>query len=228
MISCFATANYLNKHVKSLSASGGFLNNPRLHSQIRVAVTGIAQGVLCFLCAIWSLVYALSYSFYFDYYIQITLIMLAMLGSNVNLAGRELGAWENQETSRTLYGRQVGLADFSPAFPTEPHARTTLADEVYQPTRQYRTRMELPPLPPPSVSNGTKPWQPPPRGTPPRASSVSGRRYYASPNKQFVNLRPPHRPAASPNSARTMMVRQLEKLSFSIRNPSRPAETHRD
>ncbi|CAL8371051.1 unnamed protein product [Arctogadus glacialis] len=85
MISCFATANYLNKHVKSLSASGGFLNNPRLHSQIRVAVTGIAQGVLCFLCAIWSLVYVMSYSFYFDYYIPITLIMLAMLGSNVNL-----------------------------------------------------------------------------------------------------------------------------------------------
>ena len=66
--------------------------------------------------------------------------------------------------------------------------------QVYQPTRQCRTRMEPPP---PSASNRTKPWPPPPRGTPLRASSFSGRRCYASHNRQFMNpdLRadqPPH------------------------------------
>ncbi|CAL8277165.1 unnamed protein product [Boreogadus saida] len=64
--------------------------------------------------------------------------------------------------------------------------RTT---QVYQPTRQCRTRME----PPPSISSGTKPWQPPPRGTPPRALSFSGRRYYASRNRQFVTSAPTSR-----------------------------------
>ena len=88
MISCFATAHYLNKHMKSLSASDGSLSNPRLHSQIRVTVTGILQGVLCFICTICDLVDGMSLylsPFYFDAYIPITVINLYIFGTTVNL-----------------------------------------------------------------------------------------------------------------------------------------------
>ncbi|CAL8371048.1 unnamed protein product [Arctogadus glacialis] len=91
MISCFATAHYLNKHMKSLSASDGSLSSPRLHSQIRVTVTGILQGVLCFLCAMQNLLHVMSYFlssyFSFDYYIHITVINLYILGTTGNLGG---------------------------------------------------------------------------------------------------------------------------------------------
>ena len=89
VIFCFVAAHYLNKHMKSLSASGGSLSNPRFHSQIRVTVTGILQGVLCLLCTLWSLVYGMSYfllqHFYFDTSILITVVNLYMLASTVNL-----------------------------------------------------------------------------------------------------------------------------------------------
>ncbi|CAL8342186.1 unnamed protein product [Boreogadus saida] len=89
MISCFATAHYLNKHMKSLSASDGSLSNPRLHSQIRVTFTGFLQGVLCFLCGIWNLVYVMTYYlspyFYFGSNITFTVINLYISGTTVNL-----------------------------------------------------------------------------------------------------------------------------------------------
>ena len=89
MISCFATTHYLNKHMKSLSASVGSLSNSRLHSQIRVTVTGIAQGGLCFLCTMWNPLYVISYFlspyFYFDAYIHITVLNLYISGTTVNL-----------------------------------------------------------------------------------------------------------------------------------------------
>ncbi|CAL8320909.1 unnamed protein product [Merluccius merluccius] len=53
-VDSFATAHYLNKHMKSLAASGGSLFNPRLGSQIRVTVTGILQEVLSCLYALWT------------------------------------------------------------------------------------------------------------------------------------------------------------------------------
>uniref|UniRef100_A0A8C5CZQ4 Taste receptor type 2 n=1 Tax=Gadus morhua TaxID=8049 RepID=A0A8C5CZQ4_GADMO len=89
MISCFAKAHYLNKHMKNLSVSDGSLSSPRLHSQIRVTVTGILQELLCFLCAMWIIVdvmsvYLSSY-FFFDHYITFTVINLYILGSTVNL-----------------------------------------------------------------------------------------------------------------------------------------------
>ncbi|CAL8388331.1 unnamed protein product [Gadus morhua 'NCC'] len=89
MISCFATAHYLNKHMKSLSASDGSLSSPRLHSQIRVTVAGILQGVLCFLCGIWNLVYVMIYYlspyFYFGSNITFTVVNLYISGTTVNL-----------------------------------------------------------------------------------------------------------------------------------------------
>ena len=88
MISCFTTARYLNKHMKSLSASDGSLSNPR-RSQIRVTVTGILQGVLCFLCAVWNLLYVItllsSPYFYFQASIHITVINLYISCTTVNL-----------------------------------------------------------------------------------------------------------------------------------------------
>ncbi|XP_059896825.1 uncharacterized protein LOC132449176 [Gadus macrocephalus] len=90
MISCFATAHYLNKHMKNLSVSDGSLSNPRLHSQIRVTVTGILQGVLCFLCTICDLVDVMSFYlspyFEFDVYIHLTAINLYIFGTTINLA----------------------------------------------------------------------------------------------------------------------------------------------
>ena len=90
IFSCFATAHYLNKHMKSLSASDGSLSNPRLHSQIRVTVTGIAQGVLCFLCTICDLVDVMSFHlspyFVFHIYILNTVFNLYIFGTTINLA----------------------------------------------------------------------------------------------------------------------------------------------
>ena len=89
MISCFATAHYLNKHTKSLSASDQSLSNPQLHSQIRVTVTGILQGVICFLYVMWNLLDVMSYFlspfFYFDTNITSAVDNLYTLGTTVNL-----------------------------------------------------------------------------------------------------------------------------------------------
>ncbi|CAL8320903.1 unnamed protein product [Merluccius merluccius] len=60
MVSSFATAHYLNKHMKSLAASGGSLFNPRLGSQIRVTVTGIFQGVLSFIYGLFATAHYLN------------------------------------------------------------------------------------------------------------------------------------------------------------------------
>ncbi|XP_059895254.1 uncharacterized protein LOC132448188 [Gadus macrocephalus] len=89
IFSCFATAHYLNKHRKSLSAGDGSLSNPRLHSPIRVTVTGILQGVLCFLCVMFNLVAVMSFYlspyFYFGPLITFTLNNIYISGSTVNL-----------------------------------------------------------------------------------------------------------------------------------------------
>lgn len=89
MISCFTIAHYLNKQMKSLAASGRSLSNPRLHSQIRVTVTGIIQGVLCFLYALWTLLYVMSFfiSIYIciDGYFNFAVNNLYFFGTTVNL-----------------------------------------------------------------------------------------------------------------------------------------------
>lgn len=83
MFSSFATAHYLNKHMKSLAASGG---SPRLRSQIRVTVTGILQGVLYFFYIMWSLVDVMpSTILSMDFSIFYTATCLYILGTTVNL-----------------------------------------------------------------------------------------------------------------------------------------------
>ncbi|KAK0154056.1 hypothetical protein N1851_003852 [Merluccius polli] len=89
MVSSFATAHYLNKHMKSLAASGGSLFNPRLGSQIRVTVTGILQGVLYCLYGLWTMVimwwlYFQSYPL-FNFNINYTVTTLFISITTVNL-----------------------------------------------------------------------------------------------------------------------------------------------
>ncbi|CAB1328706.1 unnamed protein product [Coregonus sp. 'balchen'] len=51
--SSWVTVCYLRRHMKSMNESGSPFSSPRLHSQMRVTITGILQGILYFLCALW-------------------------------------------------------------------------------------------------------------------------------------------------------------------------------
>ncbi|XP_071398434.1 taste receptor type 2 member 7-like [Centroberyx affinis] len=81
-----ATVIYLHRHIRRMIASG--TPCPRLRSQMRVTITGIIQGVIYLLCAVFSLVHLFSLknsNSYFSECILHTVITLYMSGTTVNL-----------------------------------------------------------------------------------------------------------------------------------------------
>uniref|UniRef100_UPI003AAFB3E9 uncharacterized protein n=1 Tax=Centroberyx gerrardi TaxID=166262 RepID=UPI003AAFB3E9 len=81
-----ATVIYLHSHMRRMIASG--TPCPRLHSQMRVTITGIIQGAIYLLCAVWSLVYLFSQKYsntHFSDCIFCTVITLYMSVTTVNL-----------------------------------------------------------------------------------------------------------------------------------------------
>eukprot|EP00063_Salmo_salar_P054277 XP_014029112.1 PREDICTED: taste receptor type 2 member 8 [Salmo salar] len=84
-----ATVCYLHRHMKRMKETGSTFFSLRLHSQMRVTITGILQGILYFLCALWILtdIFINIYpsSIKFDYNTYYTVISLYMFGTTVNL-----------------------------------------------------------------------------------------------------------------------------------------------
>ncbi|XP_042176025.1 taste receptor type 2 member 8-like [Oncorhynchus tshawytscha] len=87
--SSWVTVCYLHRHMKSMKESGSPFSSPRLHSQMRVTITGILQGILYFLCALWIFlnIFSDNYpsSIKFDYNTYYTVISLYMFSTTVNL-----------------------------------------------------------------------------------------------------------------------------------------------
>uniref|UniRef100_A0AAZ3PW97 Taste receptor type 2 n=1 Tax=Oncorhynchus tshawytscha TaxID=74940 RepID=A0AAZ3PW97_ONCTS len=87
--SSWVTVCYLYRHMKSMKESGSPFSSPRLHSQMRVTITGILQGILYFLCALWIFlnIFSDNYpsSIKFDYNTYYTVISLYMFSTTVNL-----------------------------------------------------------------------------------------------------------------------------------------------
>ncbi|XP_054471781.1 uncharacterized protein LOC129104941 [Anoplopoma fimbria] len=79
---------YLSGHMRRMAANGQPLSCPKLRNQLRVAVTGILQGVLYVICSMWTLhrsfpgggLYMISGA-----YTYFTVINLYMLGTLFNL-----------------------------------------------------------------------------------------------------------------------------------------------
>uniref|UniRef100_A0A674DPV1 Taste receptor type 2 n=1 Tax=Salmo trutta TaxID=8032 RepID=A0A674DPV1_SALTR len=83
-----ATVCYLHRHMKSMKESGSPFSSPRLHSQMRVTIAGILQGIIFFFTAVWVLIHYLSNvlsSTYFDDKTLYTVISLYMFGTTLNL-----------------------------------------------------------------------------------------------------------------------------------------------
>uniref|UniRef100_A0A673XSJ5 Taste receptor type 2 n=1 Tax=Salmo trutta TaxID=8032 RepID=A0A673XSJ5_SALTR len=83
-----ATVCYLHRHMKSMKESGSPFSSPRLHSQMRVTIAGILQGIIFFFTAVWILIHYLSNvlsSTYFDDKTLYTVISLYMFGTTLNL-----------------------------------------------------------------------------------------------------------------------------------------------
>ncbi|CDQ61994.1 unnamed protein product [Oncorhynchus mykiss] len=85
--SSWVTVCYLYRHMKSMKESGSTFSSPRLHSQMRVTITGILQGILYFLCALWIFIsfFSINFSMVFNYTFFNTVISLYMFGTTVNL-----------------------------------------------------------------------------------------------------------------------------------------------
>ncbi|CDQ61992.1 unnamed protein product [Oncorhynchus mykiss] len=86
--SSWVTVCYLYRHMKRMKESGSTFSSPRLHSQMRVTITGVLQGILYFLCAlcIFLNIFRHNYpSIELDYNTYYTVISLYMFGTTVNL-----------------------------------------------------------------------------------------------------------------------------------------------
>ena len=85
--SSWVTVCYLHRHMKRMKESGSPFSSPRLHSQMRVTITGILQGILYFLCALWIFIsfFSINFSMVFNYTFFNTVISLYMFGTTVNL-----------------------------------------------------------------------------------------------------------------------------------------------
>uniref|UniRef100_A0A8C7HWS1 Taste receptor type 2 n=1 Tax=Oncorhynchus kisutch TaxID=8019 RepID=A0A8C7HWS1_ONCKI len=93
--SSWVTVCYLYRHMKSMKESGSTFSSPRLHSQMRVTITGILQGILYFLCALWIFIsfFSINFSMVFNYTFFNTVISLYMFGTTVNLGLRPMMAY---------------------------------------------------------------------------------------------------------------------------------------
>uniref|UniRef100_A0A674CPL1 Taste receptor type 2 n=1 Tax=Salmo trutta TaxID=8032 RepID=A0A674CPL1_SALTR len=87
--SSWVTVCYLHRHMNRMKESGSTFSSLRLHSQMRVTITGVLQGILYFLCALWIFlnIFSDNYpsSIRFDYNTYYTVISLYMFGTTVNL-----------------------------------------------------------------------------------------------------------------------------------------------
>uniref|UniRef100_A0A8C7WA33 Taste receptor type 2 n=1 Tax=Oncorhynchus mykiss TaxID=8022 RepID=A0A8C7WA33_ONCMY len=83
-----ATVCYLHRHMKSMKESGSPFSSPRLHSQMRVTIAGILQGILFLFTALWIFIHYSSKvlsSTSFDDNILYTVISLYKFGTTLNL-----------------------------------------------------------------------------------------------------------------------------------------------
>lgn len=89
MVSSISTAHYLHRHMRNMMQSGSTFSTPRLRSQMRVSITGILQGVLCFLYdsfyLIDAFIFILPTQFSINAYVSITATMLYVSGTSLNL-----------------------------------------------------------------------------------------------------------------------------------------------
>ncbi|XP_028250398.1 uncharacterized protein LOC114426918 [Parambassis ranga] len=89
MVSSISTAHYLNRHMRNMIQSGSTFSTPRLRSQMRVSITGILQGVLCFLYdsfyLIDAFIFILPTQFSINAYVSITVTMVYVSGTSLNL-----------------------------------------------------------------------------------------------------------------------------------------------
>lgn len=86
-VSSFSTVQYLCRHIKSV-AQGGF-STPGIQSQMRVAASGVFQGVLFFLYGTVYFIDSFTYRFcaqlYFGAWFSLTSTTLYISGTTVNL-----------------------------------------------------------------------------------------------------------------------------------------------
>jgi hypothetical protein len=68
--------------MKSMKETGSPFSSPRLHSQMRVTIAGILQGILFFFRAVWIFIHYLSN---FDDKTLYTVISLYKFGTTLNL-----------------------------------------------------------------------------------------------------------------------------------------------
>ncbi|CAB1350131.1 unnamed protein product [Coregonus sp. 'balchen'] len=83
-----ATAHYLHRHMKSMKESGSPFSSTRLHSQMRVTIAGILQGMIYFFTAVWIFIHYSSNvlsSTSFDDKTLYTVISLYKFGTTLNL-----------------------------------------------------------------------------------------------------------------------------------------------
>uniref|UniRef100_A0AAZ3PWE1 Uncharacterized protein n=1 Tax=Oncorhynchus tshawytscha TaxID=74940 RepID=A0AAZ3PWE1_ONCTS len=83
-----ATVCYLHRHMKSMKEIGSPFSSPRLHSQMRVTIAGILQGILFLFTALWIFIHYSSKVFSstsFDDNILYTVISLYKFGTTLNL-----------------------------------------------------------------------------------------------------------------------------------------------
>lgn len=83
-----ATVCYLHRHMKSMKEIGSPFSSPRLHSQMRVTIAGILQGILFLFTALWIFIHYSSKvlsSTSFDDNILYTVISLYKFGTTLNL-----------------------------------------------------------------------------------------------------------------------------------------------
>ncbi|KAL7384496.1 hypothetical protein ABVT39_003343 [Epinephelus coioides] len=88
VMSSGSTVVYLSRDMHRMVANGQPISGPRFSGQVRVTVTGILQGVLYVLCAVWTMFCFFAQFFmslFHDLYIQFTLINLYMSGTTFNL-----------------------------------------------------------------------------------------------------------------------------------------------
>lgn len=88
VMSSGSTVAYLCRHMQRMMANGQSFSSSRFHGQVRVAITGVLQGILYMGCAAWASYSYLSQMVFHTYFNQdmyITVANLYMLGTSFNL-----------------------------------------------------------------------------------------------------------------------------------------------
>ncbi|XP_068429144.1 taste receptor, type 2, member 201, tandem duplicate 1 [Clinocottus analis] len=85
LISSGSTVLYLCGHMRRMVANGQSLSCPQFRNQVRVTVTGILQGVLYVLCALWTMHKLILKGDLNVTFVDSTVINLYMAGTLFNL-----------------------------------------------------------------------------------------------------------------------------------------------